>query len=129
MVVDTSALIAVLQDEPDRGALVDAMVASTRRLSIASLVEVGIVMQGRYGDGGARQLDVLLAQLSVELVPVTVAHAALAREAFRRFGKGRHPAALNYGDCFSYALAVALGEPLLFVGDDFGRTDVEVAPY
>lgn len=129
MVVDTSALVAVLQDEPERPALRDAMVASTCRLSTATLVEAGIVMQGRHGDGGAQRLGALLTQLGVEAVPVTVAHAALAREAFRRFGKGRHPAGLNYGDCFSYALAVALSEPLLFVGDDFGQTDVDVAPY
>ena len=86
-------------------------------------------MQGRHGDGGSRDLDTLLAQAGAEVVPLTVAHAAAAREAFRRFGKGRHPAGLNYGDCFSYALSVALSEPLLFVGDDFGQTDVDVAPY
>lgn len=129
MVIDTSALVAVLQDEPERPALRDAMVASTCRLSTATLVEAGIVMQGRHGDGGARRLDVLLTQIGAEAVPVTAAHAALAREAFRRFGKGQHAAALNYGDCFSYALSAALGEPLLFVGDDFGQTDVEVVPY
>lgn len=129
MVVDTSALIAILQDEPERHALADAMTAAPCRLSSATLVKAGIAMQGRYGDGGAGRLDALLMQTGVAAVPLTVAHAALAREAFRRFGKGRHPAGLNYGDCFSYALSVALSEPLLFVGDDFGQTDVDVAPY
>ena len=129
MVVDTSALIAILQDEPERRALTDAMTAAPCRVSSATLVEAGIVMQGRYGDGGAGRLDALLSQTRVEVLPLTAAHASAARGAFRRFGKGRHPAGLNYGDCFSYALAVALSEPLLFVGDDFGQTDVDVAPY
>ena len=130
MVVDTSALVAVLQAEPEADALTETLLAAVSpRVSSATLVEAGIVMEGRYGDVGSRDLDVLLAHVRVEIVPVTAPHAGLAREAFRRFGKGRHPAALNYGDCFSYALAVALGEPLLFVGDDFGQTDVDVAPY
>ena len=130
MVVDTSALVAVLQTEPEADALTEAMLAvASPRISSATLVEAGIVMQGRHGDEGSRELDTLLAQVRAEVVPVTAAHAAVAREAFRRFGKGRHPAGLNYGDCFSYALAVALAEPLLFVGDDFGQTDVDVAPY
>ena len=130
MVVDTSALVAVLQTEPEADALTEAMLAAVSpRVSSATLVEAGIVMQGRHGDAGSRGLDTLLAQVRAEVVPLTAAHAAAAREAFRRFGKGRHPAALNYGDCFSYALSVALAEPLLFVGDDFGQTDVDVAPY
>jgi ribonuclease VapC len=130
MVLDTSALVAVLQTEPEADALTETMLAAASpRISAATLVEAGLVMQGRHGDVGARDLDALLVQVRAEVVPVTAAHAGLAREAFRRFGKGRHPAGLNYGDCFSYALAVALAEPLLFVGDDFGRTDVDAAPY
>ena len=130
MVLDTSALVAILQEEPGHQALTRAIRdAPLRRLSAATLVEAGIVMQGRHGDAGSRELDALLTRAVPEVVPVTAAHAGLAREAFRRFGKGRHPAGLNYGDCFSYALAVALAEPLLFVGDDFGRTDVAVADY
>ena len=122
MVIDTSALVAILQDEPEKGVLTDAILVTPRcRMSAATLVEAGIVMQGRHGDVGSRDLDGLLSQTRVEVVPLTTAHAALARDAFRRFGKGRHPAGLNYGDCFAYALAVALGEPLLFVGDDFRR--------
>ena len=130
MVIDTSALVAILQDEPERAALADAVLTARRcRLSAATLVESGIVMQGRHGNDGARRLDALLSQIRVEVVPLTAAHAALARGAFRRYGKGRHPAALNYGDCFSYALAAALDAPLLFVGADFEQTDVAVAPY
>ncbi len=130
MVIDTSALVAILQDEPERVALTRALRdAPSRRMSAATLVEVGIVMQGRHGDLGGRTLDALLARSSVEVVPLTAAHAALARDGFRRFGKGRHPAGLNYGDCFAYALAVGLGEPLLFVGSDLGQTDVAVAAY
>ena len=130
MVVDTSVLVAILQDEPQRGALTAALLVVPQcRMSAATQVEAGIVMQGRHGDEGASRLDRLLVQIRVDAVPVTAAHAALAREAFRRFGKGRHPAGLNFGDCFSYALAAALAEPLLFVGDDFGWTDVRVAAY
>lgn len=88
-----------------------------------------MVMQGRLGERGERELDLLIGRLRVEIVPVTHAQAELARSGFRRFGKGRHPAGLNFGDCFSYALARALGEPLLFVGNDFSQTDVQVAPY
>jgi len=88
-----------------------------------------MVMQGRLGERGERELDLLVGRLRVEIVPVTLAQAELARSAFRRFGKGRHPAGLNFGDCFSYALARALGQPLLFVGKDFSQTDVQVAPY
>ncbi len=130
MVIDTSALVAILQGEPEKAVLTDAILAdSSPRMSAATLVEAGIVMQGRHGDIGSRDLDGLLIQARVEIVPLTTAHADLARDAFRRFGKGRHPAGLNYGDCFAYALARALDEPLLFVGDDFGQTDVAVAAY
>lgn len=88
-----------------------------------------MVMQARYGDAGERELDLLMHRLKVDVVPVTAEHAELARRAFRRFGKGRHPAGLNYGDCFTYALAVALQEPVLFKGNDFSQTDAPVAPY
>lgn len=97
--------------------------APARRLSAASLVEAAIVMQSRYGDYGERELDLLLHRLRVEIIAVTTDHAELARSAFRRFGKGRHSAGLNYGDCFAYALAAALGEPLRFAGHDFAGTD------
>ena len=128
LVVDSSALVAILLAEPEADRLMSTLLAAPlRRMSAATLVESGIVMQGRRGDDGAHELDVLIAQLDVDVLPLTAAQAALARDAFRRFGKGRHPAALTLGDCFAYALAVALGEPLLFVGQDFGQTDVRVA--
>jgi ribonuclease VapC len=130
MVVDTSALIAVLLREPTADRLSRALDgAPSIRCSVASLVEASMVMHGRLGEQGERELDALLRRLQVEAIPVTLEQAELARSAFRRFGKGRHPAGLNFGDCFSYALARALGEPLLFVGNDFSQTDVDVAPY
>ncbi len=130
MVIDTSAVIAILFAEPLVHRLESAVLDAARAaLSAASLVEAGIVAQGRRGDVGERELDLLLRRLRVETVPLTADHAETARDAFRRFGKGRHPAGLNFGDCFSYALARALGEPLLFVGDEFARTDIAVAVY
>ncbi|MET0400323.1 MAG: type II toxin-antitoxin system VapC family toxin [Longimicrobiaceae bacterium] len=129
LVLDPSALIAYLKAEPEATRLQQAMIAaSTLSLSAASLVEAGMVTEKLRG-GGSLDLDVLLVQLHVSIVPFTEAQAELARAAFRRFGKGRHPAGLNFGDCFSYALARALGQPLLFVGNDFSQTDVQVAPY
>lgn len=125
VVLDTSAVVALLQGEPDAPRILEALErASWRVLSAATLVEAGIVLQARYGDHGERELDLLLQRAGVEVVPVTPEHAELARGAFRRFGKGRHPAGLNFGDCFAYALAVALDQPLLFTGADFGGTDV-----
>ena len=130
MVIDTSALVAVLRREPGAERLAAALVADpVRRLSAASLVEAAIVMCGRYGEHGERELDLFVQRLYIDVVAVTAEHAEHARDAFRRFGKGRHPAGLNFGDCFAYALAVALAEPLLFVGDDFARTDVRVVAY
>lgn len=130
MVVDTSALIAYLKGEPEAERLERALLAGDAVfLSAASLVEAGIVAERLRGEAGGRELDRLLQRLRVAIVPVSADHADLARLAFRRFGKGRHRAGLNFGDCFSYALALALGEPLLFVGSDFGRTDVSVMPY
>lgn len=130
MVIDTSALIAILLNEAAASRLLTVLeLSASSGLSTASLVEAGIVMHGRLGTEGERRLDRLLFRLGVEIVPVSREHAEIAREAFRRFGKGRHPAGLNFGDCFAYALARALGEPLLFVGDDFSRTDVATAPY
>lgn len=125
MVIDPSALLAILQDEPERRAFNEAIEAAThRRLSTASLVELSIVIEARLGAEGIRDLDLFLATAEIELVPFDANQARLAREAFRRFGKGRHPAGLNLGDCFSYALARDLDEPLLFKGNDFALTDV-----
>jgi ribonuclease VapC len=130
MVVDTSALIAVLNNEPVSARVEAAMLAAPRlAISAAALVEASIVADSKRQPDGMAELDLLLNELRVEIIPVIREHAMLARTAYRDFGKGRHPAGLNFGDCFSYALARALGEPLLFIGDDFGRTDVEVASY
>lgn len=125
VVLDTSAVVAILQAEPEAERLVSALEeAALGRMSTASVVETAIVLQARYGDHGERELDVFLQHGNVEVVPLTQEHADLARRAFRRFGKGRHAAALNFGDCFSYARSVSLDAPLLFVGDDFTQTDV-----
>jgi Uncharacterized protein conserved in bacteria len=130
MVVDTSALIAILLAEPASPLLIDALdAATTRKVSAASVVEASLVMLARYGEAGDVQLDRLLQKLRVDVVPVDADQVMAARDAAFRFGRGRHPAALNFGDCFSYALAVVADEPLLFVGDDFARTDVEVASW
>ncbi len=128
MVIDPSALLAILQDEPERRALNELIEAATqRRLSTASFVELSLVIEARWGADGIRDLDLFLATADIELVALDTGQARLAREGFRRFGKGRHPAALNLGNCFSYALARALDEPLLFKGDDFPLTDVNLA--
>lgn len=128
MVIDPSALLAILQDEPERRAFNESIEAAPHCwLSTAGFVEVSIVIEARYGAEGIRDLDLFLATADIELVPVDVGQARLAREAFRRFGKDRHPAGLNFGDCFSYALARAIDEPLLFKGDDFPLTDVRGA--
>ncbi len=125
MVIDTSALLAILQDEPERRAFNQAIESSeVRRMSTANWVELSIVVEARCGPAGLRDLDLFLGRAGIELVAVDVEQAHEARRAFSRFGKGRHPAGLDYGDCFAYALARVLGEPLLFKDDDFARTDV-----
>lgn len=125
MVVDTSAVLAVLRDEPERRAFNEAIAtAETRLMSVASFVELSIVVLSRHGEDGLRDLDLYLERAGIELVPVDPEQGRIARHAYGRFGKGRHPAGLNYGDCFSYALAVVRGQALLFKGEDFGRTDV-----
>jgi ribonuclease VapC len=130
MVVDTSAVVSILFAEPSAERLEHAILKAPRAaISAASLVEAGMVLLGRRGEAAEPELALLLRRLRVEVVPVTGDHAEYALAAFRRFGKGRHPAALNFGDCFSYALARALGEPLLFVGNDFSQTDIDIAPY
>ena len=130
MVIDTSAIIAILSREPDADRLVAAVEADGRRLvSAATVVEAALVLLGRYGEVAEPQLDRLLRSIGAEVVPVGDDQVTLARDAALRFGRGRHPAALNFGDGFSYALSVAHGEPLLFVGDDFAQTDVEVCRY
>jgi ribonuclease VapC len=125
MVIDTSALVAILQREPERRVFIEAIEAADARLiSVATFVEISIVVEARHGAEGLRDLDHFIGRAGIELVPVDTEHGNLARGAFVRFGKGRHRAGLNYGDCFSYALAISTGEPLLFKGDDFMHTDL-----
>jgi ribonuclease VapC len=130
MIIDTSALVAILEQEPEAERIARTLVATSERmLSAANLLEVGIVMQVRRGDDGARDLDLLLAKLKVEIIPFTARQTDIARKAFRHYGRGRHAAGLNFGDCFAYALAKDQSAALLFKGDDFAQTDVMVAPY
>ncbi|HEY1337724.1 MAG TPA: type II toxin-antitoxin system VapC family toxin [Bryobacteraceae bacterium] len=127
MVIDTSALLAILQGEPERRNFIEAIEsADFARLSVASLVETSIVIESRHGAEGLRDLDRFISRAGIELVPVDSEQGQVARSAFSRFGKGRHRADLNYGDCFSYAAAISLGEPLLCKGADFIHTDVVI---
>jgi ribonuclease VapC len=129
MVLDTSGILAILQDEPERRRFNEAVeAAETRSLSTASFVECSMILESRYGADGVRDLDLFIAKAQVSLVPVDDEQADLAGRAFRKYGKGRHPAGLNFGDCFSYALAQALNEPLLFKGNDFNETDIHIHP-
>jgi len=128
MVIDTSALVAVLLGDASAPGLAAAIeAASSRLLSAANLLETAMVVESRKGEAAGRDLDLLLYRAAIEVVPVDHDQAEIARTAWRQFGKGRHPAGLNYGDCFAYALAKARQMPLLFSGDDFARTDIEPA--
>lgn len=130
MVLDTSAIIALLWDEPLAPRLLAALEADpVRQISAASVVECSLVLLARYGEAAEPQLDVLLRTLDAEVVAVDPGQARIARDAATRFGRGRHHAALNFGDCFSYALAMAAHQPLLFVGNDFAATDVPAVHY
>ena len=125
MIVDTSVVIAIIFGESDAGTLARAIsAASSCRLSAATFLEVSILAESRSGDKGIRLLDSFLQESRAIIEPVTEEQALLARQGYSDFGKGRHPASLNFGDCFSYALAKATGEPLLFKGEDFRKTDV-----
>jgi len=128
MIVDTSALVAIIAGEPASERLIDALShARICRISAGNFLELSMVMEGQHGPGAARQCDALLRRAGIVIEPVTVEQAHLARQAFLDYGKGRHPAGLNFGDCFAYALAKFTGEPLLYTGNDFGRTDVQPA--
>ena len=130
MVLDTSALLAVLFQEPEAEAIAQAIAHDPRRLACAfSVLETGIVVEARKGESGGRELDLLLHRIGLECVPLTASLGEVARDAWRRFGKGKHPAGLNIGDCCAYALARISGEPLLFKGDDFSKTDILRAAY
>ena len=129
IVIDTSAIVAILRGEPEKDRFVDAILAASPRLmSAVSLQEAGMVVAGRFGDGAAWEpLAALLARMDIEIVAHDAALARIAREAFLNFGKSRHPARLNFGDCAAYALAVSNNLPLLFKGEDFTRTGVVAA--
>ncbi len=128
MVVDSSALLAILFDEPERRGFNERIEADPQRLiSAANLLETAIVLESRSGEIGGRELDLFLHRARFETVPVDENQVAIARAAFRKYGKGRHPASLNFGDCFAYAAAKATGEPLLFKGSDFQETDIIAA--
>jgi ribonuclease VapC len=128
MVIDSSVLVAILLGEDEAARFAEAIeAASPRLLSAASLLDASIVIETRKGVAAAQELDLLVYRAGLEIVPVDQEQAEIAREAWRRFGKGRHPAGLNYGDCFTYALAKAKGAPLLFKGEDFSRTDLQAA--
>lgn len=127
MVIDTSALAAIFFGEQERQKFLAAIAsAPTRRVSAATILETGIVLESRLGDAAGREFDLFVIRAKLEIVPVDAEQAELARSAWRRYGKGRHPAALNYGDCFAYALSKWKGEPLLAKGTDFGSTDVSL---
>ena len=128
MILDTSALVGVLYGEPEARDFVERIrAADVCRISVANHVELSMVVESQLGPDGARQADAFLRRASVVIEPVTIEQGDLARQAFLDFGKGRHKAGLNFGDCFAYALARATGEALLFKGDDFALTDIRRA--
>ena len=128
MIVDTSAVLAVLFGEADAECYERAITGvSGCRMSVASFLEAAIVLESRTGGAAGHELDFFLERGQIELVPVSPGQARAARRAWRRFGKGNHPAGLNFGDCFAYALAETTREPLLFKGQDFALTDIETA--
>jgi ribonuclease VapC len=126
MVIDTSAVVAILRQESGAEGLLRRLTAAgPRRISAASLLETAIMLEAKAGERGGEQLDLFLARAQIEVEPVTAEQVGIARKAWRRYGRGSgHPARLNFGDCFSYALALSLGEELLNKGEDFAHTDV-----
>lgn len=125
MVIDTSALMAILLGEPEAEAFARALAGNAKvLLSAFSALEATIIIESKKGAAGGRELDLLLHRAHIEIIPFTPEQQEIALSAWRRFGKGRHPAGLNIGDCCSYALARLTNEPLLFKGDDFLQTDI-----
>jgi len=130
MVIDSSALVAILQDEPERSSFNRAIEAADRRaISVVSFVETSMIIESRFGADGIRDLDLFIAKARIEIIAVDAEQGHVARTAFRDYGKRRHRAGLNFGDCFAYALAKTLDEPLLFKGTDFALTDVSTWPH
>lgn len=129
MVIDTSAIAAIFFAEAERSRFLEALLASSKRLiSAATVLEAGMVIEARQGEAGGREFDLFLVRSGLEVIPVDAEQAEIARSAWRKFGKGRHPASLNFGDCFSFALAKSSGEPLLAKGSDFAATDIALWP-
>ena len=127
MVIDTSALAAIFFSEPERHAFLDAVVSAESRLvSAATVLETGIVLESRQGESAGREFDLFVVRAQLEVVPVDAEQVEIARSAWRRYGKGRHAAGLNFGDCFAYALAKFSGQKLLAKGEDFRSTDIEL---
>lgn len=127
MVIDTSALAAVFFGEPERQRFLAAIAsASTRLISAATVLEAGMVIEARQGDAAGREFDLFMIRASIQVVPVDSEQTEIARSAWRKYGKGRHRAGLNFGDCFSYALAKVTGESILAKGTDFSLTDIYV---
>ena len=127
MVIDTSAVLAIFLGEPERKQFLDAILEAARRqISAASVLETGIVLESKRGESAGREFDLFVVRANLEVVAVDAEQIEIARSAWRSFGKGRHPAALNFGDCFAYALAKSSGEPLLAKGRDFALTDMEL---
>lgn len=125
MILDTSPLVAILAEEPDSERYIEAISRAPRcRISAGNFVELSLVIEGQLDADVLRQCDALFRRIGIIIEPVTVDQAHVARQAFHDFGKGRHPAGLNFGDCFAYALAKVTGEPLLFKGEDFTKTDI-----
>lgn len=127
MVIDSSAIIAIFLAEPERREYLQLIKsADVRLISTVNVFEIGMVLESRRGEAIGREFDLFAMQMELQMVPFDADQLAIARQAFRRFGKGRHPAGLNFGDCFAYALAKATGEPVLAKGNDFRRTDIEL---
>ena len=126
MILDTSALVAILYREPEAAAFTQLIHdVDVCRMSVANYVELAMVVESQLGPTGMQQAQTFFRRAAIAIEPVTIDHGELARQAFLDFGKGRHKAGLNFGDCFAYALAKATGEPLLFKGNDFSQTDIE----
>lgn len=129
MIVDASILVALLREEPETAWIEPILNANygTLKMSVANYLEAAIVIDANDDEVLSERLELVIAHFGIELIPVNTYHARIGREAFNRYGKGRHRAHLNYGDCFAYALARGTNEPLLFKGDDFNHTDITLA--
>ena len=127
MVIDTSAIVAIFRAEPERRQFMQMIAdADVRIISAATVLETGIVLESKRGENAGREFDLFLSRMQIAVVDVDAEQVEIARRAWRKFGRGRHRAALNLGDCFAYALAKTSGEPLLAKGDDFAQTDIQL---